>query len=93
MGALRPAGLGDGDGGAERPVRRVAERHDDVERVGGAALEEHDERPTRTGETRGPAGQLLREHAPAEEARRQAERHEREGARLDEGAAVHGCEA
>ena len=78
-------GARDGDGGAQRVVRALAVRNDDVERVGGAALEEADEDLAPAC-----ARQLGGEGGAAQERRRQPHGHEGEGAGLHEDASLHG---
>ena len=73
------------DVGAQFEVLAVAERDDDVERVGGAALEETDEHlPLRS------ARKLESERGAAQERGGEAHRDQGEGAGADEDATMHG---
>ena len=65
-------------------------RHDDVQRVGGAALKQHDQHlAARVAVQRRALEQILREDGLAQERRAQPHRRERHRARLHEHSAIH----
>ena len=65
-------------------------RHDDVQRVGRAALKETDQHlAARVAERRGAARQILREHRATQKRRAEPHRHQRERAVLHEYASLH----
>jgi hypothetical protein len=97
--AIEIDGAGDASGhrrARDRDVRThavvgcFAMRDDDVERIGGAALEETDERaPARVAADRGAAKQLCAVRRAAQEARAQSHRDERHRSGLHEHSAIH----
>src|SRR5687768_2484800 len=76
--------LGNRDRRTHRVVRALAVRHDNVERISGATLEETDENLAV-----GSPGQLHAERRPAEEARTESHRDQRDRARFYECSAFH----
>ena len=71
-------------------VRRLAVRHDDVQRVGGAALKEADQRlAARAPLSAAPLIKLGAERGAAEKARAQPHRHQGERTGLHEYSAIH----
>ena len=73
-----------------RVVRALAVRHDDVQRVGRAALEEKDQHlAAPVALQSGALEQILREHGAAQEAGIESHRGERHRARLHENSTIH----
>ena len=83
-------GARDGDRGTHSIVVALAERHDDVQRVRRAALEEHDQHLAPCiAVQRGPPEQVLSEHRPSQEARGEPHRGQGHRAGFHEYSAVH----
>src|SRR6185369_13586623 len=85
----RKRGPRDRDVRTQAIVRRLTMRHDDVQRIGGAALKETDQRLSARALERCAVDQLTPERGSAEEARAQPHRHDGERTRLHENSAIH----
>ena len=79
------------DRGTQPVIRLLTERHDDVERVGGAALKETDQDLAASVAQRASASQqILRVDRATQQCGIQSHRHERERSVLHEDTSLHG---